>query len=140
MFYLSVTRLSADVGSGTVTCHMAPNLTSRLRWAPALPCVIWSRTLPSDRGGLRRCQVSYGSGSHLPIEVGSGAVTYPVAPCGPRASSIKKSLAVMSVQLDTYVLNARAQVSKVHDSVCKTCGHATQSMPTRRANMQLQCD
>jgi hypothetical protein len=64
-----------------------------------------------------------------------------MAPCGPRVSSRKKSLADMSVQLETHVPNTRAHVSKVPhvraimclqdmqvDSVvntCKACGQAS---------------
>jgi hypothetical protein len=59
---------------------MAPDLASLLRWAPALPHVLWFRTSPPGWGGLWHCHVSRGSGPHLPVEVGSGAVTCPMAP------------------------------------------------------------
>jgi hypothetical protein len=36
----------AEVGSGAATCPMALDLASRLRWAPALPHVLWLRTSP----------------------------------------------------------------------------------------------
>jgi hypothetical protein len=124
MSYGSGPRLSTEVGSGTATCPMATDLASWLRWAPTLPHVLWLRILPLGRGGLRRCQVSYGSRPHLPIEVGSSAATYPVAPYGTWASSIKKSLAVLPVQLGTHVSNTRAQVSKAPDTACNTCGQA----------------
>jgi hypothetical protein len=39
-------RLSAEMGSGATTCPMAPDLTSRLRWAPALPYALQLRTSP----------------------------------------------------------------------------------------------
>jgi hypothetical protein len=84
--------------------------------------------------------MSYGSGSHLPAEVGSGAVTCPTAPCGPRASSIKKSMADLPVQLGTHVSNAHTHISKASDvraiiglqdvrasstvNASKACGHA----------------
>jgi hypothetical protein len=55
--------------------------------------------------------VSYGSGPHFPVEVGSGAVTCTVTHCGSQVSSIKKS---MPVQLGTYVPNAHEHVSKAH--------------------------
>jgi hypothetical protein len=77
--YGSKPYLPAEVGSGAAMCHMALNLASRLRWAPVLPCVLWLRTSPPGKGGLRRCHVSYGSGPRLPEEVGSGATKYPMA-------------------------------------------------------------
>jgi hypothetical protein len=136
------------VCSGTATCHMAPNLTSRPRWAPALPRVLWLQTSSPGQGGLRRCHTSYGSESRLLAEVGSCAATCPTGLYGSRASSIKKSLAGLPVQSGTPVPNARAHVSKVPhvraimrlqdmqaDSVvstCKMCGHA--------ATVWLQCD
>jgi hypothetical protein len=121
-------------------CPMASDLASRLRWAPVLPHVLWLRTSPPGCGGFRRCHVSYGSGLCLPAEVGSAAATCPTAPCGPRTSSIKKSLSVLPVQLGTHVPNARPQVSNAPDRACMTCGQAAQSMPARHAYMQLQCD
>jgi hypothetical protein len=103
---------SAEMGSDAATCPMAPDLNSRQRWAPMLSRVLWLRTLPPDRGGLRCYHMSYVFGPRLPAEVGSDVVMYPAVPCGPWASSIKKSLAVLPVQLGTHVSNARAQVSK----------------------------
>jgi hypothetical protein len=44
------------------------------------------------------------------------------------------------VQLGTHVTNAHAQVSKVPDRACMTCGLAAQSMHAMRVDMQLQCD
>jgi hypothetical protein len=101
--------------------------------------------------------VSNGSGSRLPNRKGSGAprvlrlrILPPyregssvvtaclVAPCGPWASSIMKSLAGMCAQSGSHVPNARAYVPKAADvrvimglqdvgaggafNVCKTCG------------------
>jgi hypothetical protein len=53
----------------------------------------------------------------LPLyQEGSGAVTAcPAVSYGPRASSIKKSLADLPVQLASHVPNARTHVSKVLD-------------------------
>jgi predicted RNA-binding Zn-ribbon protein involved in translation (DUF1610 family) len=68
--------------------------------------------------------VSYASGPHLPVEVDSDAAKYPAVPCELQASSIKKSLAVLHVQLDTYVSNACVQVSNAPDRACKMCGQA----------------
>jgi hypothetical protein len=65
-------RLPAREGSGAATCTMAPNPASLLGRAPTPPRVPRHRTLP-------------------PYREGSGAVTRPLVPCGPRASSIKKN-------------------------------------------------
>jgi hypothetical protein len=59
--------------------------------------------------------VSYGSEPRLPAEVSSGIATCPTTPCGPQASSIKKSLAVLPVKLGTHVPNACAHISKASD-------------------------
>jgi hypothetical protein len=56
--------------------------------------------------------MSYGSGLHLSAEVSSDTATCPVALCGPWASSIKKSLACLPVQLGTYVPNVCMHVFK----------------------------
>jgi hypothetical protein len=71
-------RLPVEVGSGAITCPTAPDLTSRLRWALALPCVIWLRTSPPGWGELRRCHVPRGSGPHLLTEVDFGAAICPM--------------------------------------------------------------
>jgi hypothetical protein len=92
--------------------------------------------------------MSYGSGPHLSAEVGSDAATYPAGPYGPRASSIKKSLAGQPVQLGTHVLNARVHIFKAPHiraimrlqevqtgsivNTCKACGQVS--------TMWLQCD
>jgi hypothetical protein len=122
-------------------CPMALDLTSRLKWAPALPRVLYLRTSPPNRGGLRRCHVSYGSGPHIPVEVVSGASMCPAGPYGPRVSSINKSIAGLPMQLDTHVPNTRVHVSKAPHvraimrlqdvqassvvNTCKACGHAS---------------
>jgi hypothetical protein len=54
-------HLSAEVGSGTAMCPMAPDLASRLRWALMLSRALWLRTSPPSRGGIRHCHVSHGS-------------------------------------------------------------------------------
>jgi hypothetical protein len=120
-------HLPAEMDSDAATCHMPSDLTSqlrwttalprvlwlqtsrsRLRWAPALSCVLWLRTLSPGWGGLRRCHVSYGSGPHLPTEVGSGAVTCHTGSPWAMSLSIKKRLASLTVQLGMHVHNARA--------------------------------
>jgi hypothetical protein len=52
-------RLQAKVGSSAVTCPMASDLTTRLRWAPTLLC-------------------AHGSRPHLQAEVDSGAAMCPM--------------------------------------------------------------
>jgi hypothetical protein len=108
--YGSGPRFLAEVGSGAVTCPMSLDLASRLRWAPVLPCALWLRTSPPSWGGLQRCHVSYGSRPCLPAEVGSGAakchMAHDLTSRLRWASSIKKSLAVLPVQLGTHVPNA----------------------------------
>jgi hypothetical protein len=47
MPYGSGPCLPAEMGSGTVTCPMALDLASRLRWAPVLPRVPWLQIPPS---------------------------------------------------------------------------------------------
>jgi hypothetical protein len=37
-----------DVYPHSATCPTAPDLASRLKWAPALPRVLWLRTLSPD--------------------------------------------------------------------------------------------
>jgi hypothetical protein len=95
------------------------------------------------------CHVPYGSGPHLPVEVSSGAVTCPTGPYGPRASSIKESLAGLPVQLGTHVFNARAHVSTRrghHASVRRAGWQYSQYMQGVRTciysafTVRLQCD
>jgi hypothetical protein len=78
--YSSRPYLATEVGSGTATCPKAPDLSSRLRWYPALLCVQRLWTSPPCRDGLRRCHVSNGSAPHLSTEVGSNTATCPMAP------------------------------------------------------------
>jgi hypothetical protein len=141
-------RLPAEVGFDAAMCPMAPDLATRLRWALALLRVICLWTSPPSWDGLRRCHMSYGSRPRLLAEVGSGAATCPAGPYEPWASSIKKSLPGLPVQLGTHVPNARVRVfSAPHvrfimrlqdvqaDSVvntCKACRHASTAL--------LQCD
>jgi hypothetical protein len=72
--------LPAEMDSDVVTCPIALNIASQLRWAPALSHVLRLRTSPSDWGRLHRCHVSYAFGPHLPTEVGSDAATCHMAP------------------------------------------------------------
>jgi hypothetical protein len=119
MSYGSRPRLSTEVGSDAATCPMTLGLASRLRWAPALPCVLWVRTSLPGWGGLGHCHVSHSS---------------------LRATCFKhkESLADLPVQLGTHVPNAHTHVFKAPhvrvimrlqdvqaDSVvntCKACG------------------
>jgi hypothetical protein len=46
--YGSGPHLPAEMGSDAATCPIAPDLASRLRWAPALPRAPQLQTLPPD--------------------------------------------------------------------------------------------
>jgi hypothetical protein len=64
------------------TQAVAPGLASLLRWASALPRVLWLQLqlpLPSP-GQLRGRHVSYGSSSRCPARGSSGATTCHAAP------------------------------------------------------------
>jgi hypothetical protein len=61
-----------------------------------VPCVLWLRILP-------------------PYQEGSSAATRPAVPYEPRASSIKKNLASLTVQLGSHVSKAHAHVAKTPD-------------------------
>jgi hypothetical protein len=113
--YDSRRRLPAEMGSCAAMCPAALDLASRLRWTPTLPRVLWLRTSPPSRGGLQHCHMSNGSGPRLRPEVGSGTAMCPAAPFRLWASSIKKRLADLPMQLGTHVPNTRAHVSKVPD-------------------------
>jgi hypothetical protein len=110
--YSSRPCLPFKVGSDAATCPMPLDLTSQLRWAPAVSCVIWLWTSPPSWGGFQCCHMPYASEPHLPVEVDSDAVMCTTGPYVPWASSIKKSLAGLPVQLCTHVLNARVHVFK----------------------------
>jgi hypothetical protein len=104
-----------------------------------LPRTLRRWTSPPYRGGLQRCHVSSGSGPHLPAEVGFGTATCHealdlasllgrasvlhmsygssstmrhVVSYGSRASSIKKGLAGLPMQLGPCVSKALSHVSK----------------------------
>jgi hypothetical protein len=113
----SRTCLPDRKGSDTVTCIAAPDPLGGL-WCTTCPTVLDPASLV---GGLR-------------------VTTRPAVSFGSRASSIKKSLACLPVQLGLHVPNAHAHVSKAPDvraimglqdmradsaiNVCKTCRHA----------------
>jgi hypothetical protein len=112
-------RLSVEVGSDAATCPMTPDLTSRLRWAPVLPCVLWLRTLPPGQGGSRCCHASRGSQWVVCLRY------------------IKKGFIGLPMQLGSRVFKARVHVLKAPDVranismqdvrtdiiTCKTCRH-----------------
>jgi hypothetical protein len=81
----------------TTTYHVALNLTSLQRWAPALPRVPQSRTSPTYRGGLQRYHVSHGPGARLPVEVGSSASMCPMAT---GSASLREELQYCHVSYD----------------------------------------
>jgi hypothetical protein len=107
--------------------------------------VLYLRILPPGTGGFQRCQVSYGSGSHLLIEMDSGTTTYPAVPCWPRASRIKKSLAVLTVQLGMHVPNARKFPRRLTGPARRTGMQRSQYQGVQTgiysaAIVRLQCD
>jgi hypothetical protein len=113
--------LLVKVGSEAGTCLVAPVPVSLLGRALVPLRVLRLRTLP-------------------PCLEGSSTITNPTVPCGLQASSIKKNLAGMSMQLGSRVFKTRTYVSKASDvkvimglqdvragctfSACKTCGQA----------------
>jgi hypothetical protein len=127
--------LPVGIGSNTATCPVAPDLASWLRWAPALPRVLWLRTsplnrgrlqtLPPNQGGFRCCYTSHDSQWVVGLRY------------------IKKGLVGLAMPLVTRVSKARPHVSEAPDTLaimaCKTCGQAAPLMPARRADMRLQC-
>jgi hypothetical protein len=149
----------ARVGSDATTCSMAPDPAPLLGRAPVLPRVLQLWTSPSDWGGprcchmppwlrtlppcwreLRRRRVFYGSGHRLPTGKGFGVAMHPAVPYRLRASSIKKGLADLPMQLGSRVSKPCAHVPNVPDAraimglqdvqasgtiiACKTCGQA----------------
>jgi hypothetical protein len=75
-----------------------------------VPHVLHLWILPTCRGGLQSA-TSPVAPILPPYREGSGATTAcPTVFCGPRASSVKKSLACLLVQLDTHVLDTRTHV------------------------------
>jgi hypothetical protein len=120
----SGTRISNEKGSGAAMCTVALDPLGGFRSATC-PTALNPASL---LGGLR-------------------ATTRPVVPCGTRASSIKKSLADLPVQLGQHVHNTHALIFKAPDiraimclqdvwagntiNVCKTCVQA--------AIVRLQC-
>jgi hypothetical protein len=90
-------------------------------------CVLWLRIPPSCREG-------------------SGAATSCLTvSCGPWASSIKKSVAGLPVQLASHMFPMHARMSPKRLTsglswACKTCVRAPHSMPVKCADMWLQCN
>jgi hypothetical protein len=112
VFYSSEPRLLAGVGSGTATCPIAPNLASRLRWAPTLPCVIWLRISPPTEVGTDTATCPMALELTFRLRCAPALPRVPRVPMGHELQNIKKSLAGLPVQLGTHVSNARAHVSK----------------------------
>jgi hypothetical protein len=117
------TRLPDREGSGTATCPEAPDLLAGL-WSATFPVALDPASL---RGGLR-------------------AAMRPTVPCGPRASSMKKSLVCLPVQQNSCSQRTRERskapnVRAIMDlqdvragtavHAYKTCGH--------EATVPLQC-
>jgi hypothetical protein len=111
----------ARKGSRAMTCIVSLDPISLLGRAPTPLRVLRLRTL-------------------LLYREGSDAITCHVVPCGPQASSIKKSLADLPMQLGSHVFKAQTQVSNAANvrvimglqdvqaggvsNACKMCGHA----------------
>jgi hypothetical protein len=103
--------LLAKVGSGAATCSVALDPASLIRRASTLSRVLWLQTRGEGFGVPRVLRLRI----LPPYQEGSGAITRHVAPCGPHASNIKKSLAGLPVWLGTHIPNARMYVSKAPD-------------------------
>jgi hypothetical protein len=69
--------------------------------------------------------VSYGSGPYLPTGEGFGVVTCPAVPYGPQASSIKKGIASLHMQLGSRISKACSCGSKAHDVVALARGSSS---------------
>jgi hypothetical protein len=91
--YGSGPRFPAEVGSDAATCPVAPDLTSRLRWALAPPRVPRLQTSLPCWDGRRRRHISYGFRSRFPTEKDSDAVMCHVVFYGPHVTCIKKGIA-----------------------------------------------
>jgi hypothetical protein len=131
--------LSVEVSFSADTYSVAPDLTYQLRWTLVLSHVLRLQTSLPYWDGLRCYRMSYNSEPRLPAGEGSNAVTRHAVPCAPHASSIKKSLADLPVQLATCVSKAHMHIFKAPDAraimslqdvriggalnVCKMCGH-----------------
>jgi hypothetical protein len=128
----SRTRLPAKVGSGAAMCPEAPDSLGRLQSTTYLV----APDPTSQRGGFQ-------------------AATCPAVPCGPWASSMKKSLVGLLVHKVSPVPNTRRHVSKEPDvraimglqdmrastavNACKTCCYsAASALLTTRLSL-LQC-
>jgi hypothetical protein len=106
----------------------------------------WLRTLPPCWRELRCRRVFYGSGHHLPTGKGFGAAMHPAVPYRLRASSIKKGLADLPMQLGSRVSKPCVHVPNVPDAraimglqdmwigdviiTCKTCGQGSNNVAT----------
>jgi hypothetical protein len=121
-------------GSGTATCHTAPDLASLLEKALMLSRVTRLWTPPPCSGGLQFCHMPHGSGPCLPAQEGSGAITCLATLRGLHALTIKKGLADLPMQQDSRVSKTRLHVTEAPtrrgaDGVIMTykpCGQALQ--------------
>jgi hypothetical protein len=101
---------------------MAPDLTSRLRLALALPRVLWLWTPPPVQGGFQCCHVSHRSQWAVGLRY------------------VEKGLSNLPMQVDSRVSMTSVHVPKIPDvraimglqdvwagytfNACKTCGRA----------------
>jgi hypothetical protein len=83
MPYNSGSCLPAWEGSGAAMCLTAPDPSSLLGKALALPHAPQLQTPPPCSGGIQRCHVPCGSGLCLPAREGSNAATCTAALSGP---------------------------------------------------------
>jgi hypothetical protein len=115
VFLISGPRLPAELVSGVPTCPMAPGSTS-------------------PRGELQCCHVFFSSGSHLPVEVGSGSTTWPrphlperrapVLPRTPRPQRVvdHRNKKRPSCPRHTAGLACVQSMVMCYRGACKTCG------------------
>jgi hypothetical protein len=119
-------------------CHVPSNFRTHLpdrKGSNTTTCTVD----PDPLGGLQ-CATCLAASDPTSLRGGLQTAMRPVVLCGPRASSIKKSLAGLPMQLGSHVLNTHAYVYKASNiraimglqdvwegsaiTACKTCGQA----------------
>jgi hypothetical protein len=104
--------LPIEVASDAAICPTTLDLATLLWWALVLPCGSLLRTSPPREGELRRCHVSHGTGPRFPAREGSDAATCHAVPYRSWASSIKKGLDGLAIQLGSHIPKTLSRVSK----------------------------
>jgi hypothetical protein len=101
---------------------MAPDLTSRLRWSPALLHVIWLRTSPYGWGCLRHCHVSYGS-------IWAASFKHKEKPsrssCAARHTCFNAHAHVSKTPHIRVIICLQDVQAVSVVNICKACGHAS---------------